>query len=457
MADILLTVDGAQKVFKNTVHLAANTESGGKAVYTEESETITAYLLTDPTGEMPTYEKGYSVVRSTDGTKAIICMNMVEGTIPAGFVGYADQNTYGGYLYSSQDQEISVETLMGILELAFTGTSYASTQSSDEQMISLKAGWFCLTAFMMLCYNATREEMQAELRNAGGIPLDTFDLSQMDDYMKSVLEKAEIAVPKYAQANWNQNDPTKPDFVNGRPFGFFPPASDAITIEWDGTVGDRPAAIDGSIVNVYKGTIYPPQLYGAKVTMTEKIGDADPTTREIELTEETVNDLYAGYEIALGEFGQIVPNTITMDSIMMPAGVYLQKKKDTKNDTTTVQWISKIEIPAYDPTAAGAEPVKISTVWLPSDLIGGDIAIATSEKVGGVKNPSSYTESSDDVTAYVGSSDGLIKVPVLDIKNALTRMTARHIILESTTSGSTKKFKITVDDTGALKATEVTS
>ena len=44
MADILLTVDGAQKVFKNTVHLAANTESGGKAVYTEESDILTFVL-----------------------------------------------------------------------------------------------------------------------------------------------------------------------------------------------------------------------------------------------------------------------------------------------------------------------------------------------------------------------------------------------------------------------------
>ena len=41
--------------------------------------------------------------------------------------------------------------------------------------------------------------------------------------------------------------------------------------------------------------------------------------------------------------------------------------------------------------------------------------------------------------------------------HALTSMTARHIILEFTTSGSTKKFKITVDDSGTLKATEVTS
>lgn len=404
MADILLNVDGAQKVFKNTVHLAANTESGGKAVYTEESETTTAYLLTDPTGEMPTYAENHSVVRSTDRTKSIICMNVIEGRLPAGIVGYIDTNTYNGYLYSPQDQEIGRDMLAGILYLASSGTSYASTQSRDELMISLKAGWFCLTASSKLCYHATREEMQAELRNAGGIPLDTFDLSQMDDYMKSVLEKTEIAVPKYAQANWNQNDPTKPDFVNGRPFGFFPPASDAITIEWDGTVGDRPAAIDGSIVNVYKGAIYPPQLYGAKVTMTEKIGDADPTTEEIELTEKDVNEIDTGNVIDLG-LGYIVYITNPTDPMTMPAGVYLQKV----GDPTTVQWISKIEIPAYDPISDSVQPVKISKAWLPSDIHSG---------------------------------------PTVELD---------YITLKSSTSGSTKKFKITVDDTGALKATEVIS
>ena len=33
----------------------------------------------------------------------------------------------------------------------------------------------------------------------------------------------------------------------------------------------------------------------------------------------------------------------------------------------------------------------------------------------------------------------------------------KDIILVSSTSGSTKKFRITVDDTGALSATEVTT
>ena len=154
----------------------------------------------------------------------------------------------------------------------------------------------------------------------------------------------------------------------------------------------------------------------------------------------------------------IIPIDFPYVGINLEAGLYLRKITSTSTSTsddvttTTVGYISKIEfVQQHEPVI-----VPISKMWLPRDLSGGDIEIATNEKVGGVKNPNSYTESSDDVTAYV-QSDGLIKVPVLDIKNALTSMPARHIILESTTSGSTKKFKITVDDSGALKATEVTS
>ena len=46
-----------------------------------------------------------------------------------------------------------------------------------------------------------------------------------------------------------------------------------------------------------------------------------------------------------------------------------------------------------------------------------EITEAEAEKYSG------YTQNSNDVTAYV-QSDGLIKVPVLDIKNALTSITA---------------------------------
>ena len=44
-----------------------------------------------------------------------------------------------------------------------------------------------------------------------------------------------------------------------------------------------------------------------------------------------------------------------------------------------------------------------------------------------------------------------------EIDALLQRVDEGEIILPSSTAGSTKKFKLTVDDTGAVSATEVTT
>ena len=44
-----------------------------------------------------------------------------------------------------------------------------------------------------------------------------------------------------------------------------------------------------------------------------------------------------------------------------------------------------------------------------------------------------------------------------EIDNAVGNMLNGNIVIPSSTSGSTKKFKITVDDSGNITATEVTT
>ena len=44
-----------------------------------------------------------------------------------------------------------------------------------------------------------------------------------------------------------------------------------------------------------------------------------------------------------------------------------------------------------------------------------------------------------------------------EIDELLKRVDEGEIILPSSTAGSTKKFKLTVDDTGTVRATEVTT
>ncbi len=43
------------------------------------------------------------------------------------------------------------------------------------------------------------------------------------------------------------------------------------------------------------------------------------------------------------------------------------------------------------------------------------------------------------------------------MNNKLANYIYDHVIIKSSTPGSTKKFKLTIDDTGVLTATEITS
>lgn len=56
-----------------------------------------------------------------------------------------------------------------------------------------------------------------------------------------------------------------------------------------------------------------------------------------------------------------------------------------------------------------------------------------------------------------GSSDAITSGAVYTALQAKQNIITDHIILSSSTTDSTKKFKITVDDSGALTATEVTA
>ena len=406
MADIIVNVSGEDKTLLNTKHLLAHTVSGGQAVYTEESETTTAYLLTDPTGEMPTYEGG--VVRSTssDGRIIFAAMNGSE-TAADGVVMFSNVGINEFYFYSANEKDLTQAESNKIMG------DDPPESGADDVVMHICAGWTFFNG--LLIKSMTTSEMQADLRKRGGIALDTFDLSAMDAYLAGMLVRSEIAVAKYAQADWAQGDPTKPDYVNNRIGGFFLPKLSVDTIEWDGEVGNLPQLLLGGppFVQVYKGNIYKEHLYGAKITATFKVGDAAPTTNESTLDQSIVDREFedAGCICQARKLGLIiVPRDFPYRGVNLEAGLYLNKVTETTTDnnvTTTVsRYVSKIEFFQY--LFGNSIPiVPISKVWLPSDINSG------------------HTVELD------------------------------YITLKSTTSGSTKKFKITVDDSGVLKATEV--
>lgn len=382
MADILLNVDGTQKVFKNTVHLAANTESGGKAVYTEESETTTAYLLTDPTGEMPTFDGGSKGYFSEDNKYWCGAVNAAEGVITAPFVGYLDRNTNEYYIYTG-----TAQTLTDAVMKSFN----PEWPAGDWK---LQAGWNYNRVIFFSFPDV--EWVQKHLRENGGIPMSAFAWDTMDEYTKSIFVQTEIAVPKYAQADYFQNDATKPDFVHNRIGGFFLPELSVKTLEWDGELGKLPMlSIGDSYVQLYEGYFYKEHLLGAKITQVDKVGDNDPTTRTYTVTEEMLAELE---DIGFGA----ITGYILIITAYYP-GLYVKKLESNSNGVVSTTYPSKIEFAQQNEPV----PVPFSKVWLPRDL---SIEIATSNNVGGVKNPSSYTESSDDSEAYV-NNNGVIKIP----------------------------------------------
>lgn len=498
MADILLNVDGAQKVFKNTVHLAANTETGGKAVYTEDSETTTAYLLTDPTGVMPTFEGGVVRFTGTDGVM-FAAMNGKD-TAADGIVAYMLSDEFGPYYFYAVKPVSITNAMLNTL----TGKSNAGTDEEAKVFAILSAGWTKISQLPVSMMNThmTTNEMQADLRKCDGIGLDTFNLSSMDAYLSGMFVKSEIAIAKYAQANYTQNDQSKPDFVQNRIGGFIISKFPVKTIEWDGEVGDHPYLCndtgDPEYVQVYKGDFRKENLFDAKITVTKKDSNAtDPITNTMTVDRNELKSLiendFGIFQIS--ELFIICSIDIDTNIFSTVSGLYLRKRVSVVDGVTTSIYISKIEFPSK----VKPNIVPISDLFLPEYTV---IGKPTVDKLGGVKNPSSsIAANSDDSNAYV-NGDGLIVIPhgnkiakaVLYTAQTLTsseqaqaranlgityptdivkyteqslidyvkktevdNIVRKAIVLESTTANSTKKFKITVDDSGTLKATEVTS
>lgn len=136
-----------------------------------------------------------------------------------------------------------------------------------------------------------------------------------------------------------------------------------------------------------------------------KVGDNDPTTRTYTITEEMLADLQdIGFGAMIG-YILIISWHFEFNGMACDPGLYVKKLESTSNGVVSTTYPSKIEFAQQD------DPVMVpfSKLLLPRDIHSG---------------------------------------PTVELD---------YITLKSTTSGSTKKFKITVDDSGALKATEVES
>lgn len=197
------------------------------------------------------------------------------------------------------------------------------------------------------------------------------------------------------QPDWNQNDSTAADYVKNRPGGYTAVTKKGVDIKWDGVIGDKEYIDQGSgvlLVKVSDEVLTSEQLSGAEIVQTTTDGVQTITHSS------TING------------NKLVDN----DGVLTEQGSF-----------------------------------KFMVVGEQADTPGG-------------QGPGTYVMHMVDsgATVYVSSiykqdETGIVPIPAEYIDSAIQRVGA-DVIISSSTPGSIKKFKITVDDSGTIKATEVT-
>jgi hypothetical protein len=126
----------------------------------------------------------------------------------------------------------------------------------------------------------------------------------------------------------------------------------------------------------------------------------------------------------------------------------------TETDPTVPAWAKADKKPTYTASEVGALP---NTTVIPTTLAGlaedATHRVVTDAEKTVWNAKSNFSGNYNDLTnkPTIPSIAGLATTAYVD--NAIAN---KEFILNSTTEGSTKKFRVTVDDTGTLTAVEVT-
>lgn len=273
------------------------------------------------------------------------------------------------------------------------------------------------------------------------------------------------------QPDWNQNDSTAADFVKNRPGAFQVPQKDAVTITWDGVIGDKETVDMGgfSLVKVSDEIFYPPNIYGATITSKRQNNEF-----------QTVVSRY-GYDVTyisngittIGNAFEIVSIVYPVDlggGLQLSVGTWFQKV----NDTTYTKELSTVsgENPG-DPVYVlldGESMVNFGTVSQYGLRMKVGSGCNVNEDVGAAIGTNLVTNTKNGLVVGTHNIPSVSKLFIVGNGNESVSSNAfsvgtdgnvevggQEIVIKSSTANSTKKFKITVDDTGTLTATEVTN
>lgn len=172
------------------------------------------------------------------------------------------------------------------------------------------------------------------------------------------------------------------------------------------------------------------------------VGGVDVTEFVNKRVDELINGASGTFD-TLGEIETAVNNKVDkVDGKVLSSNDFTDAYK-TKLDSALT---SK---PTYTASEVGAVP---TTRMVNGKALSGNITLNASD-VGALPSTTTlFSGNYNDLTnkPIIPSVEGLASESYVDNKIA-----AMELILNSSTEGSTKKFKITVDDTGALTAVEV--
>ena len=184
------------------------------------------------------------------------------------------------------------------------------------------------------------------------------------------------------------------------------------------------------------------QKYTDKKIAEAAVGGVDVTEYVNERVDELINGASGTFD-TLGEIETAVGNKVDkVDGKGLSSNDFTDAYK-TKLDSALT---SK---PTYTASEVGAVP---TTRTVNGKALSGNIVLSASD-VGALPNTTTlFSGNYNDLTnkPTIPSVEGLASETYVDDKIA-----TMEFILNSSTEGSTKKFKITVDDTGTLTAVEV--
>lgn len=221
---------------------------------------------------------------------------------------------------------------------------------------------------------------------------------------------------KLVQPDWSQNDATAPDYVKNRPGGYY----DTNSLVWDGVVGDNYTVTiaDGmTAVSIFIPISLTDYVDGKILVKPYSDGESNIIT----ITNKFI-ETGDGYELFIRSgYGVIIidDTNVTVNGIVFSRpGTYFICTADAYVASLT-------SLPT---------PVKIPQKYLDVDNALG----ITGATVGQIVNIAAVDDSGKPTAweAVDAESD--------------------NIVLASSTAGSTKKFRLTVDDSGTLSTVEVT-